>query len=603
MTGQNATTKNEVWILEKLARHKVLFSIEVVITVIKIVIVTVLSAFDIFATNYKINDDPYLIIGLIIFPLYLISSLVIIAIVIFKIVGLKFVKYFYDTDGIQYLNILDLILLVLDFLMNVTSVTFFIITFVRISTINYLFFGVFAVLRLLIFTSYHPKLRTIGKALWKALPTIIIMLTFFFVVVYFFSSMSYVVFDTSDEINDYLEANVTVPAALCQDDVCAKFFRWAADIARGLEKYFPLSSFPFFTLVYCFVVFIIMNIVTGVILDSMAEVEKEEIDDSYNNLIENLDSIYNRIETLESKMLILGNLKKIEKLRESFDDIKLDEENKENEESKKELKGLDKLLNITEKIVHHKAFFGIDVLLTIIKIILSFVISVPGFADPTVKFTSILYLITGVPIYPLYAMISLCILIMFSMRLVALRKRYFYDNGICYLNISDGILIICDLILNLISFVFFIITMSQTTALYYLFFGFFITIRILIFTSYHPKLREVSQGMIKALPTILIMFLFFFVLVYFFALFSYVLFDYSDDAKQNPLTAICNTTVCTERFKTPYDALLTTYQVIDGDSWAGDIVVPLEKTFFGTYIYFIPIICFMVFIMQEVITG
>ena len=104
---------------------------------------------NVFVNDLKINNQIYLFFGSFIFPIYLILSFMIGSMIVLKIIGLKFIRYFYE-NGIQYLNILDLTLMILDFLLNVTSIIFFILTFSNVSTINYLFFGVFVVLRLLV---------------------------------------------------------------------------------------------------------------------------------------------------------------------------------------------------------------------------------------------------------------------------------------------------------------------------------------------------------------------------------------------------------------------------------------------------------------------
>ena len=281
------------------------------------------------------------------------------------------------------------------------------------------------------------------------------------------------------------------------------FIGWAADITRGLEKYYKFVSIGFFTFLYCFVVFILMNIVTGVILDAISEVDKEEENDEneenekYLNLIQDLDSIYERIETFESKMLILGGIEKPSS-KEEEEPINVADIQSPESSSKEELKGFPKFLSILEKVVNHRIYFGVDVVLTMIKILLSVIISLPSILNSTIKFTNQIYIGFGVAVYPLYTFISILIFILFVLKLVGLKKKYFYDDGFCYLNIADFILIISDVILNFISFIFFILTMSRVTSLYYLFFGFFITLRILVVRlSYFINLIIFSSHLIN----------------------------------------------------------------------------------------------------------
>jgi hypothetical protein len=105
---------------------------------------------NVFVKDLELTNPTYLYTGVVIYPLYIVLSLIIAAQFIVKIIGLKVVEYFYKDESIQYLNVLDLILFIADLILTVISLVFFILTFSNVKVINYLIFGVFIVIRLLI---------------------------------------------------------------------------------------------------------------------------------------------------------------------------------------------------------------------------------------------------------------------------------------------------------------------------------------------------------------------------------------------------------------------------------------------------------------------
>jgi hypothetical protein len=135
---------------------------------------------------------------------------------------------------------------------------------------------------------------------------------------------------------------------------------WASDVSRTLEKYFPFISYPFFVILYCFLVLIIMNLVTGVILENIQNQNQEE--DEKNKEIQNsiylqeLDSIFIRIENFNSRTnRETETTEKVEEIKE--------EKTKQEEEKPTD--------NLIKRAVEHPVYFAFDATVTVLKIIIS----------------------------------------------------------------------------------------------------------------------------------------------------------------------------------------------------------------------------------------
>ena len=241
---------------------------------------------------------------------------------------------------------------------------------------------------------------------------------------------------------------------------------------------------------------------------------------------------------------------------------------------------------LLSKIVNHKIFFVATIINTLIKMItatfLSSAIQLVGWQTGTVF---------GIVSFSIYFICYLFVLIEIILRLVVNRKEFFFKNGIQWLNILDLIIISVDVVSSTLALTFFIFTEATQIYAYYSFLGGIIVLRLLIFTSYHPKLRRIGFALRKSMVTILIMMTFLLLLIYFNAMVAYSLYsDYSD--KDFDL------------FVTPYQSFFTMIQVISGDSWAEAIARPAEAKLKGTaYVFFIIVFCETAFIMSNVVTG
>jgi voltage-gated sodium channel len=122
------------------------------------------------------------------------------------------------------------------------------------------------------------------------------------------------------------------------------------------------------------------------------------------------------------------------------------------------------------------------------------------------------------------------------------------------------------------------------------------------FTSFHPELILVGRGLKRAIKTIFIMLSFLFVIVYFYGVIGFAL--YNRDGLPLLLNHTCTEDACVKYFNTPYSAFFTMFQVLSGDSWAEGVAIPLEKNYpYISYIFFVSFVCFTGFIIMNVVTG
>eukprot|EP01080_Neovahlkampfia_damariscottae_P001173 gene1173-10687_t len=211
------------------------------------------------------------------FIVYSILTLLVFGDIVFRIIA-KRLKFFYH-KGICWLNLMDIVIVTVDILVNISALGVYIASLYG-SRSSYRYFGAVMVFRLTYYIGHHPQIRKIVFGLRNSCFTIFTVFLYLFVVLYTYGIVGIIAFN--DEVSTVTNGTTTgCTSAICQDyfqNIYQAMFTmfqvmsgdsWLSGITREGETQLPYFSFLFFGSFYVFTTMILLNLLTGIILDAI----------------------------------------------------------------------------------------------------------------------------------------------------------------------------------------------------------------------------------------------------------------------------------------------------------------------------------------------